>query len=471
MRKVYLNEQQFKKYIENELKSSIILKEDKPVSKLAKDMMKNVYSHMSDVANNGYGDEEKDNAFKERAARIGVNMDTIKNNAASSSEYNNEISRRVEEIVAEKNAIIKKWVSENIDDLRACFDSRKSFKAGKEVMTQSGEIKVAGVGEFDMLTPAKRAAVINLKDFLDREGLTFLYRATKIPTTVRERFGLKINPSEKYWEQGNKSYENLDFGNVTDNEIKYYYDGTRIKLLNNKLAKLLGRDDLKDSDKRLTPEDNPEEWKQLATIAQEEALKKVAERYVKRTYGLNLKLGDTSSAFSYGNKKLSDDVLIVNFTSALRCAAWNECLLKDACYARETEKHYDNTFYRNTRNNLIWEQTKDDPELMRLMLYTIRAYIVGYYRAASKIRAIADKKYSKEITQESLCKMSFSEIKEKYGDEAIEILKKYTKVSTVRLNEDGDFIGQWLVDAWEKYAGDFALIGVKVTAYTCRALS
>jgi hypothetical protein len=470
MKKIYLTEEQFKKYIERELKSSIKINENS-VPKLAKTMMGNVYSHMSDKAVNGYGDENLDNAYRERISRLGINMDTIKNGASQTATYNKKVEDMVQKLISEKNSEIKKWLSENIDDLRACFDKNKSFKAGKEAMTANGDVRFVGSGEFDRLSPEKRTAVINLKDFLDREGLTFLYRYTKIPKTVKERFGMKINPNEKYWEVGNRSYENIDFGNITNNEIKDYYDGTRIKLLNNKLAELLGDDSLKDSETRLTPEGNPEEWNKLAPIAQEEALRKVAERYVKRTYGLNLVLGDTSKAFSYGNKKLSDDVLIVNFTSALRCAAWNECLLKDACYARETEKHYDNTFYRNTRNNLIWEQTKDDPELMKLMLYTIRAYIVGYYSAASKVRAVADKKYRNEIKQESLCKMSFSEIKDKYGDEAIEVLKKYVKVSTIRLNEDGDFIGQWLVDAWEKYAEDFALIGVKVTAYTCRALN
>ena len=45
------------------------------------------------------------------------------------------------------------------------------------------------------------------------------------------------------------------------------------------------------------------------------------------------------------------------------------------------------------------------------------------------------------------------------------------RANYVRLNEEGDFIGQWLVDAIDVFAGELKLIDVYVTAYTCRLLN
>ena len=50
-------------------------------------------------------------------------------------------------------------------------------------------------------------------------------------------------------------------------------------------------------------------------------------------------------------------------------------------------------------------------------------------------------------------------------------MKMYKNANQIRLNENGDFIGQWLVDAWEREAAKYQRFDVWVSAYTCRNLN
>ena len=47
--------------------------------------------------------------------------------------------------------------------------------------------------------------------------------------------------------------------------------------------------------------------------------------------------------------KVPENTLIVNFTTAIGCPAWNECLVKHACYARQTEKGKPSVYDGNDR--------------------------------------------------------------------------------------------------------------------------
>lgn len=53
--------------------------------------------------------------------------------------------------------------------------------------------------------------------------------------------------------------------------------------------------------------------------------------------------------FAYGNRKLPDQTLIVNITSAQHCpsAELGFCKCKDVCYAKKCERIYKNYLNKN----------------------------------------------------------------------------------------------------------------------------
>lgn len=193
------------------------------------------------------------------------------------------------------------------------------------------------------------------------------------------------------------------------------------------------------------------------------------------SYGIQLDIPN----FSLGNKKVKD-ALLINFTSAFRCPAWNECLLKHACYARNTEgMYYHNEKIGNDKKHLMWEAGHNDPQLMKLIIDMLKAYVVDY---GSVKQEVADTIKANKADSE------FTSFLEKIGGRfnintfaqldyrdmpgsILEILKNHTRVRDIRLNENGDFIAQWLLDEFDKVAGDFRLIGVNTAAYSCRNLN
>ena len=195
-------------------------------------------------------------------------------------------------------------------------------------------------------------------------------------------------------------------------------------------------------------------------------------RYVDSMYGVKLKM--PQEMFQNGNHKLPNDTLILNFTSAERCPAWNTCIVKNACYARSVEKFRSSAMYANAMKNVMWEAGHSDPELLRLLFRLLREYAVNYRTLsfALKKKKIFNKETGKPWTPEELSALRFSD--KKFPKEAISEIKNNSaikRINNIRLNENGDFIGQWLVDAVDIEAGDFKRIGVGVTAYTCRNLS
>lgn len=444
MRKIYLTEEQFKRYLENTLKESIV--SEKNASKLSQRKLDAVMSHMADRVKGG------DERLIQKAKENGINIDSLAGNI-DHDEYVKRLGGEVERLLQDRNNEINNWVKAFLPKLRDVY--RHGAENTNRVVTNA---KV-----FDHFDNNDRKNVLLLRDFLDKEGLTFLYRNAAKPASVSQRYGLDIHSANLDCDTPVGMLD-LDFSKLSDSEIEEYYDGTRIKWINKKLREL----GFNAPDEEKVEKDS-EAYKSgaLQSISNTGKLKMTAERYVQRKYGMEFTFGKAKKAFSYGNQKISDDTLIVNFSSALRCPAWNECLLKDACYARTTEKNYDNTLNRNLRTNLIWEQTSEDTELTQLMLELIRSYIFNY----GKITKLASSVEKHSVTQDDLCKMGISEIQSKYGDEAVDILRQTLRAKIIRLNEDGDFIGQWLVDTWDKWAADFKIAGVTVAAYTCRALN
>lgn len=201
----------------------------------------------------------------------------------------------------------------------------------------------------------------------------------------------------------------------------------------------------------------------------------MVDRYLASTYGIEMEIPN----FSLGNKKVKD-ALLINFTSAFRCPAWNECLVKHACYARSGEgRHYGNEKLSNDKKHLLWEAGHNDPELMKLIVNMLRAYVVDYTSAIPEVKdMVSEKNKSQEfyeliskvgpkVNGDKFASLEFSELPQ----QVLEILKQHTRVKDIRLNENGDFIGQWLLDEFDKVAGDFRLIGVNTAAYSCRNLN
>lgn len=181
--------------------------------------------------------------------------------------------------------------------------------------------------------------------------------------------------------------------------------------------------------------------------------------YMAKVYGLNVNL--PGEVFSKGNAKLPNDMLIINFTSAMQCPAWNECLIKSACYARANEKMYSNTRNANVYRNLMWRSSYNDDKLTSMIYDLIKLYSIDYGKVLFELGMDVN---NDEI--EKLSSKNFSDMDE----ETLGIIKKHRIVTTIRLNENGDFIGDWLVEKIDVMAGDLSLVDISCSAYTCRHL-
>lgn len=484
MKKVYLTKEQFAEYTKQLIRESIV--SEKGSGAFGASKLKKVTDYLAQKAQSAEDNGENDNILQQ-ARENGINISSLKGNL-DKVKYDENVKRLVEKLLKEKNKYINDWVKSALPALRSLYmingEYSSNFQAGKEDVHReqgklyrddNGDIELRkNASEFDKLSPSQRRRVMLVRDFLDKEGLTFLYRKVKdesMPKSFKSRYGVDVRNTN--WATPVEDL-NLDFSNISDGDIKTYYDGTRVKWINDELAKLGYKiPGMTNSDKAIKIKDDNPAWygqdgkKGLVDIAMAGKLKQAATRYVKRKYGLDFNFGDGDSVFSFGNQKIDKRTIIINFSAALRCPAWNECLLKDACYARTTEKNYDNTFERNLRTNLIWQQTENDETLTNLMLELIRSYIFNYNAA---VTAINKTKLKGKYTKESLSLLSMAELRDECP-EALSAVAKTKRADVVRLNEDGDFIGQWLVDVWDKWAEDFKLAGVTVAAYTCRALN
>ena len=294
------------------------------------------------------------------------------------------------------------------------------------VMGDSGRIDFEGLKRD---YPDQYGEILRMKHFLDRNSLTRLYdRSASMPT----------HPYGVDFENGG-SIDDLNFNEFSDAELQDYIDSS--------------------SDK---------------TITDDEALakkrKSLIDQYLEYKYGLTVDI--PSISYSLGNSKLPSNTLIVNFTSAHGCPAWNECLVKHACYARGIERFRDNVYRANENKTVYWLKTQNDPQLLRLMLDMVRAFVFDYNAIAIELlQKKLIKKPANGVDDLGTLISRHDLTSEFYTPKVKEIVMKHRRAEQIRLNENGDFIGQWLVDAWEQEAGKYKEFGVNVSAYTCRHLN
>lgn len=296
----------------------------------------------------------------------------------------------------------------------------------KYVIGNSGRIDFEGLKRD---YPEQYGEILRMKHFLDRNSLTKLYDpSANMPT----------HPYGVDFENGGE-IDDLDFNEFSDAELKDYIDSS--------------------SDKTMTDDE-----------ALAKKRKSLIDQYLEYKYGLSVDI--PSISYSLGNNKLPSNTLIVNFTSAHGCPAWNECLVKHACYARGTERFRDNVYRANENKAVYWLHTENDPQLLKLMLDMVRAYVFDYNAAATELleRKLI-KKPGNGVDDLGTLISQYDLTSEFYTPEIKEVVMKHRRAEQIRLNENGDFIGQWLVNAWDQEAGKYQDFGVNVSAYTCRHLN
>lgn len=278
--------------------------------------------------------------------------------------------------------------------------------------------------------PNEYNKLMRIKEFLDSKGLNWVYDINVIPNE-KKYFG--FSKDDKTIEDRINHFSLSNIGNPKDyidtKNTEGMFDEEKISLEQNADVKMKAS---------------------------------LLDNYLSKTYGLNIEL--PINVFSHGNAKLPKDTLIVNFSAALQCPAWNECLLREACYARRGEKQHTIVRDANVRRNLMWEAGRYDEELMQMIEQLMRLYSINYSKAIPLIK----KQIGKTYTVQKLSKTRFSEFKD---ERVLNILKECSAIKHIRLNENGDFIGQWLVDAIDKIAGDFMVVGISTSAYTCRNIN
>ena len=377
-------------------------------------------------------------SLEDVASRLGINLDFDQN------EYNNKMN------------------TATLDDMTDAIQ-KAAAKLSKYVNSQ-GAVKFGDMKKDMPLNEYYK--LLRMKDMIDRLSLSYLYDTQNagVLRTADERYGIKYNfDKDNNFTGIDASNFNLN-NNFEANARKWANIGTRKESLKGK---------------------SKEEIQALYK-------RQILERYVEATYGMNVEMpGD---AFTLGNNKLPSDTLVINFTSAHRCPAWNDCVVKYACYARGSEHGYNLLYKKNTRLNLMWEAGRRDEELMKDLFQMVRAYLVNYRKLTSLINKKGREEFKAQQQQQQQSqpqlpglfgearrpkKPKYKNIPEKdiydtpltqYADILKEHRTEVLRATKVRLNEDGDFIGQWLLDAWDKFAGELKAIGVSTTAYTCRNL-
>ena len=352
-----------------------------------------------------------DENFKTLLSSLGYNLNyDIKN---IKNKYQNlfkkqEISQEVAEDILNAANILSNYTDKNGN----IFLRRKEGDNRENVKYLEDDFSTEEVNE-----------LIRLKEFMERNGLSYLFdKKAKIGT---HKYGMKGK---------NDDVSNLDFNNITDKE-KEKYIGNKI----------------------MTVDDAYYEMKKAFVL-----------KYIKAKYGMELKIPNIS--LPKGNKKLPNSTLIINFDSAVGCPAWNECIVKHACYARGTERIRDTVYQANKNRSLMWKTTQYDGELMKLLMDFVKSYCFNYEAAAREIvnnGLIKTKNFNNLIDKLSTTPLTDAF----FTPEIIEIMTKNKRIDNIRLNENGDFIGQWLVDAWDNMAAELAICKIYTSAYTCRHLN
>jgi hypothetical protein len=267
------------------------------------------------------------------------------------------------------------------------------------------------------------AKILRVKDFIDANDLRYLYDPSVEPKDLA-KFGI---------EQGSRDASTFDMNDINDKQFNTWYNSRKDSI--------------------------PQALAPLQMKYQ------MLDKYMQSAYGIKFE----APKFPLGNAKVVD-ALMINFTSAYRCPAWNECLVKHACYARAGEtRHYDLSKPSNDKKNLMWLACENDPELMKMVYNLLKAYIVDWKKVGLELKK-TPKLLSFLKGNGKLNKLSEMYLKD-IPTPVIEIIKQFKRVSYIRLNENGDFINQSLLEQFDKLAEDFKIIDVRTAAYSCRNLN
>ena len=406
MAKITLKEyNEFLDNFEKQLKESIHLQEAAPDNKGIGAAKAGVLAHMRDLAKDGTG------RFQNAASEVGLNPTGYER---GDKEYQKTYN-------AGFNSELEKGLTTSFDPNSKTVSTQFNPEITQEIKDAAQRIR-------QYVNQNKFGATINweafkadpdyvylmrMKDIIDRKGLTILYD-DNAPLPSATSWGIKKGDTSGF-----------DYGGVSVN----------------KKGQVTGYDSIIDF------------WTSKV------------KNFVESKFGFDIQI--PQKAFASGNDKLPDNTLIVNFTSALRCPAWNECLVKHACYARAGEKPHTNVLKANSNRYLLWELTRGDDEMMRLMINMVKAYMFNYELIYNEAAGMLRKAGIKNVND----LLSLDLDNELIDENLLEVFNKYKNVSNVRLNEDGDFIGQWLVDAWNKFGGQLKRFGIVISAYTCRNLN
>ena len=401
--KVNISNRQYRKIIDESIKSAIVLNE------APNDVF--IKGFKNDIENQIQSRLSNDSNFRNQADEIGITPD-----------YSDEARKNYINQIKNTKGKYRKSVNDEIKAVVRILRDNTNSTGGvnfRKINNEANANAYSVNGE-----PLTYNRILRIKDFIDSMSLRYLYDSSVSPTQV-QKFGLNNDPN-------NENPENdFDINTITDSHFNDYKsreknDGNKKKLTTNDLKKA------------------------------------ILDKYLQSAYGIQF----NAPSFDLGNKKVVG-ALMINFTSAYKCPAWNECLVKHACYARAGEtRHYNNTKTSNDRKNLMWLACEDDPKMLNLVYNLLKSYVVGWTAVGRKLAKNPELFNSVGGDINKLSQMYFSEMPQ----EVLEVIKECKRVSYIRLNENGDFINQKLLDSFDKLAGDFKLIGVNTAAYSCRNL-
>lgn len=406
MKQVFITKEQFDRILAESVKIEGSTIKPNSTMKAVKDK---TYKYLQGLA------KQNDPNFQKTASNLGLNTDKF---GDGKKKYNTNYDKNFGAVVDSgfnyKLAKDGGFEHLNVDPKI----SREIYDAAKEIKQYVHQNPMGATIDWEGLISAENGDyLMRMKDLIDRNGLSRLYD-DNAPLPSNKGYGLTKD-----------SDANFDYVGQDDSYMKKFAKG---------MSPMQGIQKF---------------WTSRLS------------RYAEAKFGMKINMPNTM--FGNGNGKLPDSTLIVNFTSSFRCPAWNECLVKHACYARAGQKRENNSFYADTNKNLMWQLTKEDPKMMELMMNMVKSYMFDYDSILKKGNKIFQQHGIKAKTGEDLMSLNFSEIDE----EIAQLFTNNRNITEVRLNENGDFIGQWLVDAWNDFAGQISRFGITVSAYTCRHLN
>lgn len=327
-----------------------------------------------------------------------------------------------------------------------------------------------------------------MQTFADRLGITYLYDERANPPEsafIRKPAG----PDSPGLLPYGVRFSNVDqYGNTLTGLDRYDMSGFDLENTDHWVTHKIDNKDVRRksgySEKKWESLSKEEKMAIKEKISRAVQYEKAIERYVDAAFGMHLDVS-TGAAMTLGNAKVPKDTLIINFTSAMMCPAWEVCLVKYACYARTAERLYTNSYEKNNRNNMMWQlaSTKNGEKLMDAMLNLVRSYvdasvmnaIFGAVKECIKkgvgigVGYVNNTEYLGQMVLERGVESVFD------SDEAMDIYNRHLEtdaIRKIRLNENGDFVNQNLVNHINVLAGELKeKYGIVTSAYTCRNLN